>query len=109
MVWNTSDSPLYRAVESFNNSTTPAAPRCEPKKEQPCADKCECAAAPPCCDEPKLAPHNAPPQRPQQYSSPLQALFGDKDMLLVAALIIILIHEKADMKIILALGLILLM
>lgn len=128
MVWQTSQSPLYKAVESFNNSNRQIEPACDIPKAEPCAPKlerknsepCERATSEPCepkCERPVsepcgCKPKSAPqeyPHKPAQNGNFLQAMFGDKDMLLIAALIIILMHEKADMKIIIALGFILLM
>lgn len=118
MVWDSLQSPLYRAVENFNSAAQPCEPSvgkltqesCEQKHEhiapKPCHPSCEQQESEPCDHKPRIAER---PQNNDRFGNPLQALFSDKDMLLVAALIIILIHEKADMKIIIALGLILLM
>ena len=120
MVWQTSQSPLYKAVESFNNSNRQTEPVCDIPKAEPCAPKlerknpevcepkCGRPVTEPCGCKPKSALQEFP-HRPPHNGNFLQAMFGDKDMLLIAALIIILMHEKADMKIIIALGFILLM
>lgn len=116
MVWETYNSPLYKAVESFNSSPQP----CEPKRgvltEEPCERKPgtrepehEHFTGKQFDRKPQNPPRKFPQSEPAQCGNPLQALLGDKDMLLIAALIIILIHEKADMKLIIALGLILIL
>ena len=90
MVWNPEQSPLYRSVEQYNRSTDAAEPcgcREEPSRESPCEEK-------PC-----------PPPREQGF---LQRLTSDRDSLLIIALIFLLWHEKADMKLIAALAFILL-
>lgn len=90
MVWNSGNSPLYRSVERFNNgSCAVPEPECE---------KC----APPPCPEPRKCS-----QRTGQQGL-LQKLTSDRDCMLVVALIILLWHEKADMKLIAALAYILL-
>ena len=90
MVWNSGNSPLYRSVERFNNgSCTVPEPECE---------KC----VPPPCPEPRKCN-----QRTSQQGL-LQKLKSDRDCMLIAALIILLWHEKADMKLIAALAYVLL-
>lgn len=84
MVWYNGGSPLDEAVQRHNENT----PRQEPirghtEKEPPCS----------------------PPQ--MQPRDPLSALLRDKDMLLLTAAILILMHEKADKKLILALAFVL--
>ncbi|MGN0650786.1 MAG: hypothetical protein ACI4KM_10145 [Oscillospiraceae bacterium] len=115
MVWESSQSPLYKAVETFNS----AAQKCDAEavcnstescvQQQShitsCSHDSEQPECPQCAHKPKITEC---PHKNDFRANPLQTLLADKDMLLIAALIIILIHEKADMKIIIALGLILL-
>lgn len=92
MVWNSEQSPLYRSVEKYNHST----------EEQPCSCSEEPPRKSPCEDKP---PRSCTPKREMGF---LQRLTSDRDQLLIIALIILLWHEKADMKLIAALVFILL-
>lgn len=80
MVWNASGSTLYKAVERHNNAETDTAP--QPYKEP--------------------APKPLPPKA--RTVSPLHSLAADRDILLIAAVLLILLHEKADTALILALA-----
>lgn len=94
MVWNSEQSPLYRSVENFNNVEAK-----EPSLEKECESH---AAPPPCPDNRRRIPHGNAQQ------GFLQRLTSDRDFMLIAALIILLWHEKADIKLIAALAYILL-
>lgn len=106
MVWNSEQSPLYRTVEFFNNYS------CKPE-EDPGERQCE---EPKCGSAPEVGEFR--PEQPRKCSPPpantgniggiLQKLTGDRDSLLIIALIILLWREKADMKLIAALAFILL-
>ena len=99
MVWNSEQSPLYRTVESFNNST------CKPD-EDPVARQCgepKCGAAPEVGKCRSEQPRKCSPP-PGNIGGILQKLTGDRDSLLIIALIILLWREKADMKLIAALA-----
>lgn len=85
MVWNGGSSALYKAVERHNGAAEKAA--CESVKQN---------------DSPK----NTPPLK--KHGGPAPAAFMDKDTLLIAALILILINEKADRTLIFALVFVLL-
>ncbi len=103
MVWNSEQSPLYRTVESFNNST------CKPD-EDPVERQCgepKCGAAPEVGECRSEQPRKCSPP-PGNIGGILQKLTGDRDSLLIIALIILLWREKADMKLIAALAFILL-
>ncbi len=93
MVWNSASSTLYKAVERHNSEA--AMPMREEVK--------------PCCELPPQ--HSEPPKcsctAPQQHSGMLSELLKDRDFLLIAALMLILMHEKADNKLILALAFVL--
>ncbi len=106
MVWNTDQTALYSAVERYNSSLadTPE-PRRQEKPEKP-----------------RQRPENSVPEKPRDIPvkqsgypqniprrSLLESLFSDRDMLLIAALIIILMHENADKRLIAALAFVLIM
>lgn len=82
MVWSNAGSTLYRAVERHNSAM-----------EQPQSPQREKSAPESCIHTPK-----------QQSASPLQELMRDRDMLLILAVLLLLLHEKADTKLILALA-----
>lgn len=93
MVWSTTQSALYKAVEQHNAL---ADEECAPPHEDiPCErhrEVCKC----PCKPSPK----------PQ--GGFLSGLVNDRDSLLILAAIFILMHEKADKTLVLALAYILL-
>ncbi len=108
MVWNTEQSPLYQSVEKFNSGSCQ---KQEPK-ESIRESSCEKPEPPPklhdrsCCK---------PEQPRSEFRSPsansgnlFQRITSDRDFMLIAALILLLWHEKADMKLIAALAFILL-
>ncbi len=77
MVWNGAASTLYKAVERHNTAEgTP------PHKPCPRSGNVHKTSAP----------------------SPLSWLTQDSDMLLILAVMLVLMHEKADMKLIMALA-----
>lgn len=94
MVWEPERSPLYKSVEEFNSS----APE-QGRAEAPAPEERRAPPPPPQC---------APPPKPAGQASFLQRVTSDRDFLLIAALILLLWHEKADIKLIAALAYILL-
>ena len=84
MVWYNGEAPLYDAVRRHNN-----APANEHRKEHVHNDAQPCSRSLP------------------QHTDPLSALLRDRDSLLIAAMLLILMHEKADKKLILALAFVL--
>lgn len=80
MVWSSAGSTLYKAVERHNSTekTTQA--------------------------EPPPEPHYSAQKIHKAQSSPLSQLIQDKDMLLLLAVLLVLLHEKADTKLIMALA-----
>lgn len=141
MVWNTSTSTLYRAVERHNNSEhapnherrePPAYGELPPQREQPEHKPHEHGEALPKREKPHREPpkyRESPPRREQPRQEacheprqdrgqpsrcgavrrdPVSELLKDRDSLLIAALILVLLHEKADNKLILALAYVLL-
>ena len=97
MVWNAGSSTLYKAVEQHNSKSTP------PVTEERVSE--EKKATPPPCRNRYSAPHEC---FHNAHQEPVPHIFRDKDMLLIAALLIMLIHKKADNKLILALAFVLL-
>lgn len=83
MVWYNGGSDLYDAVERHNSKAS--APETEPVHEV--SEKC--------CPT------------PERDKGPLEMLFKDRDAMLLTALLLILMHEKADKKLILALAFVL--
>ena len=80
--------------------------------EAPCEKCTEAPKKPECApDSCENCPHRCPkcgkPLPATQSSNPLEALLSDKDTLLLAGLILLLWHEKADIKLIGALAFIL--
>ncbi len=121
MVWNSTQSALYKAISTHNDDVseekkspeksvqknaekTPRFssqnnekkhPENQPEKNvRECSEKRERSC-------PNRCPYNAP-------TDPISRIMSDGDMLLIAALIFVLWHEKADMKLIMALVIVLL-
>lgn len=106
MVWNAEQSPLYRTVESFNNSS--GKPEEDPGERQCEEPKCESAPEVGECRSEQPRKCYPPPGNTGNIGGFLQKLTGDSDSLLIIALIVLLWREKADMKLIAALAFILL-
>lgn len=101
-----------RAERPSPHGPSPEPIRAKTERITPC-EKCaeapkeaECAP-PPCANCPRLCPKCGKPL-PERKPSMLEALLSDKDTLLLTALILLLWHEKADMKLIGALAFIML-
>lgn len=101
MVWSSAGSTLYRAVERHNSAMeqpqspqTDSAPPPEPKHEAP----------PQSPQREKSAPESCIHTQKQQGASPLQGIMQDRDTLLILAVLLLLLHEKADTRLILALA-----
>lgn len=114
MVWTAGESPLYKCVEKYNNTPreereTDRQPNRDPEQDCACTEKPNREPEEDCRREkPEFAP---PPPKPRESSAPgnlLQKLTSDRDCLLILALIVLLLHEKADMKLIAALAFIIL-
>lgn len=122
MVWKTTQSAFYRAVDSFNNDEKKCENRCIPCKEK--SYEKSCGNSPEKLPEKGCENHrrNEENHRPsgqcsrgcphcrayRRQSSPLSGLLSDNDMLLIAGLILILMRQNADQKLILALAFVLL-
>ena len=114
MVWNTTQSALYKAVDAFNSGEIPGADinpnrYREPNQEHNHEHNREPDIPP---DNRTQAPRqNCCPDCPARQNpppAPLSRLFSDNDMLLIAGLILILSRQNADRKLILALAFVLL-
>lgn len=129
MVWNSTQSALYRAVDTHNTGvfggeksgkkTAEKMPenrfgfdgKNDRKKTRKCCREnssefepkigCNNTRKCPCESCPKACPKNIP-------ADPISRLLSDKDMLLIAGLIFVLMHENADKGLILALVFVLL-
>lgn len=128
MVWNTTQSAFYKAIDAFNNGDHSGDFQDDVRNEKCCDDsKSEAPLKPPknpekngkdlgrdrekkdACSE-ALPPNHCQgcPVCQRRSSAPLSELFSDRDMLLIAGLILILSQQNADRKLILALAFVLL-
>lgn len=121
MVWTDERSPLYRTVEKYNsahreessgntasyNAGEQVPNHCR-KPEPDCGSSAESRKPESECRGEMGGRISQPPRGSPQQGNILQRLTNDRDFLLIAALIILLLHEKADMKLILALAFIIL-
>ncbi len=89
MVWSTTQSTLYGGEPPREDISCEAVPQESPRTECPHG-------------------HNNSRPMPQRRSDPLSSLLHDRDALLICAVIFLLLNEKADMKLILALVFVLL-
>ena len=114
MVWNTTQSALYQAIDAFNNGEKNGENQSEscnknegselsqkaPLKSSENSVNNEDNSAGCCCPKCPACQKNNP--------AGLSRLFSDSDMLLIAGLILILSRQNADRKLILALAFVLL-
>lgn len=84
MVWNSAGSTLYKAVERHNTNGDESL-FCKPQQEPPMHSEAY-----------KKAYTHSP--------SPLPQLLQDRDTVLLLAVLMMLLHEKADTKLVLALA-----
>lgn len=118
MVWIAEQSPLYKSVEKFNSEKAPEREQVAEEKKQDIPQReafrneesgnRRSAEQELRREQPRHSPQ--PCERPNSASSGnlLQRITGDRDFMLIAALILLLLHEKADMKLIAALAFIIL-
>ena len=125
MVWNSTQSALYKAVDDFNSSAnqcenicenyTEKIPqkfiennpeKCAQKSRENCTEKCTDFEGKKCEKNARNFCENDCKNCPK--NDVVSRLFSDRDFLLVAGLILILMNEKADFKLILALAIVLL-
>lgn len=111
MVWSSSGSTLYKAVERHNSAMEqpqqengaqplPKSGGGEQFTQSENAPQSACS----CEEAEKSAPENRIHTQKQQGASPLQGLMQDRDTLLILAVLLLLLHEKADTRLILALA-----
>lgn len=116
MVWNTTQSSLYKAVSDYNDEI--ARRECHARQEPPTECHSEESCASPNSD-PKSGPRQTPHcqkcancskyHTPQKGNTPMPGNLNiDSDFLLLAGLIFILYKNGADKKLILALAIALL-
>ncbi len=122
MVCKTTQSAFYRAIDSFNNGEIT-----DKNRDNLCKEKCDeknRGHSPEKRSEKRCENHrrNEENRRPNGQCSrgcphcrvyrrqppPLSGLLSDTDMLLIAGLILILMRQNADQKLILALAFVLL-
>lgn len=113
MVYNSSQSALYKAVDRYNSSDFEdvfRSKKCVEKKiGEPCQKNTSESAKNGVRCEKKIRCDNCPKNRAYcKPSDPISKIMSDKDMLLIAGLILILINENADKTLILALAIVLL-
>lgn len=98
------DSETCRCDSAQKPHSEPETCRCD-SAQKPCGEPEKF-----CCGRETGRDSPAPP-KPQMSSAKgnfLQRITGDRDFMLIAALILLLLHEKADMKLIAALAFIIL-
>lgn len=90
MVWNPESSPLYQSVEKFNSGIP-----VQPEEDGEC-----------CCQK-----TDTPPLRGKNMAAGeniIRKIRSDPDCVLIISIILLLLHEKADMKLVAALAFVLL-
>lgn len=102
MVWSSAGSTLYKAVERHNSAMEQPQQEngAQPLPKSGGGQQSDCS----CEEAEKSAPENRIHTQKQQGASPLQGLMQDRDMLLILAVLLLLLHEKADSRLILALA-----
>lgn len=109
MVWNSTQSSLYRAVSDYNNEISRR--ERQSREEIPCLSDENCEQSPHHTHEPEECKDccDCPHRRMQkQKSTPPGTLNLDSDFLLLAGLILLLYRNGTDMKLIAALAVVLL-
>lgn len=98
MVWNTPQSATYQTERYFDKCAKPCE-TCAEEQAKACEEYHGCSknraesCAEPCADK----------RRPSSPKTVSKGLFDDSDMLLVFGVLIILMREKADQKLLFAL------
>lgn len=113
MVWNSTQSALYRAIDRHNGGCAEDDFRREENVEKsvgkPCGDHEPKNSENYVRKEPKKRCENCPKNRAHNVpSDPISRIMSDRDMMLIAGLIFILLKENADKTLILALVIVLL-
>lgn len=109
MVWNSTQSALYKAVDAHNTCVSPHENSAE-KNDEKHYEKRGVSENKIGCDgmEKHFCRGCSEMREKKLPSDPFSRLLSDKDMLLIAGLIFILMHENADKKLIIALAFVLL-
>lgn len=111
MVYDNSQSSLYRAVRRYNGERTEN-PACDMPSDKNCADDNRHCGQREHREPREHREHFERKERKEHCDSPKRGfpdnIFSDRDMMLIAGLIFVLLSEKADNKLILALALVLL-
>jgi len=121
MVWNSTQSALYKTISTYNDGVS------EEKKSPEKSVREDAEKTPSFSSQKTEKKHleNQPKKEVREFSEkrerscpghcphnvptdPISRIMSDGDMLLIAALIFVLWHEKADMKLIMALVIVLL-
>lgn len=94
MVWNTPQSSMYQ-TERYSDKCAKPCETCAEEQAKACEEYHGCSEnrAEPCADK----------RRPSSPKTVSKGLFDDSDMLLVFGVLIILMREKADQKLLFAL------
>lgn len=101
MVWSTAQSALYKAVDDYNSRENKSENYTENRPQK----------------EPEIHAENCSENSSKKYTEnsskkccqncpkidPFSRIFSDRDLMLIAGLILILLNEKADQKLIFAL------
>ena len=95
MVWRNAREELYNAVARNNSGVLTPPDAAVVVKREPSAP-------------PQASGGNAPRSAQHPPADPIRALLSDRDALMLIALILLLLHEKADIKLIGALAFVLL-
>ncbi len=101
MVWSTAQSALYKAVDDFNsreNESGKYAEKCPQKEPGFYAGNSSKKYGE---NSSKKRVQSCPKNCPK--NDPFSRIFSDRDLILIAGLILILLNEKADQKLIFAL------
>ena len=106
MVWNSTQSALYRAIDRHNGDCSE---NVEKKDVRSCRDNEPKNAEKFVREETKKRCENCPKKCAYNPpSDPISRIMSDRDMLLIAGLIFVLMKENADKTLILALAIVLL-
>ena len=113
MVWNSTQSALYRSINRHNGDCSEGEFRreesVEEKAENACRDRAPKNGEKNVCGETKNRCENCPRYRAcSAPSDPISRIMSDRDMLLIAGLIFVFMRENADKTMILALAIVLL-
>ncbi len=109
MVWSSTQSALYKAVDDFNSCEI-RSEKYREKRGEKFAEKSPEKRCEKCGENlhGNFGKNTRNTQANFLRNDPVSKIFSDRDMLLIAGLILILISEKADTELIMALAFVLL-